>query len=301
MRIHTVDDPSEFADGDAELATYTTSLLEEGLTNPEWWFIAEDRDGRRGRIGLRRQVTVASELRGELPESETYVFGVAAPWDDHPTEVVGPLVEAATAATDGQLRWRIGTYHADAHQKAATAAALGLPMFHEKIGFLWRDDGADVGPTALELRTLEQVGDDYYAEILSRVIEDGPDREANWYSNLMPPGAWGAVMVGFAQPEDRRSWVVAFDDGEVVGQVAVSAFDPDYGDGTIAWIGVLPEHRGRGVGSRLLREAQRIARSRGFGSMLSDTDTLNVAMQRTFVRTGHRQTEWHVWHHRWPG
>jgi putative acetyltransferase len=60
--------------------------------------------------------------------------------------------------------------------------------------------------------------------------------------------------------------LVAEANGAVVGHVAVSPVS--ISDGTAGWFGlgpisVIPEHQGRGVGSRLMREALRILREQG--------------------------------------
>ena len=60
--------------------------------------------------------------------------------------------------------------------------------------------------------------------------------------------------------------LVAEADGTVIGHVAVSPVS--ISDGACGWFGlgplsVLPEHQGRGVGSRLMHEALRILRERG--------------------------------------
>lgn len=300
MRIFTTNDPDRFADGDTDLSHDLRSALDDGSTTPDWWFVAEDRSGRRGRLALRRHYVCDEKWRGSLPEHEFYVFGIDAPWDGDPIPVLRTLAEAAAeAVAPHEVAWRIGTYHDHAQQKAAAARSLSLPLFQEKVGFRWVDDGSDFPAPSLSFRTVSEVGHESYAGVLSRVIRDGADREAAWYSSRMPAGGWGAVMMEFLEPEDADGWVIAYEGTDLIGQVALSSFDPEYGDGTIAWIGVVPERRGRGHGRRLMTEAQRRARQRGFRSMLSDTDTLNVAMQRTFLHTGHEEAGWHVWHYRW--
>jgi putative acetyltransferase len=62
--------------------------------------------------------------------------------------------------------------------------------------------------------------------------------------------------------------LVADAEGAVIGHVAVSPVS--ISDGTPGWFGVgpisvVPEHQGRGVGSRLMGEALRILRERGVG------------------------------------
>lgn len=298
MRVRAVRSISEFAADDEGLSQFMSVQLDAGLTRPDWWLVAEDEDERRiGRLGVRQQYTCDEPLRGDLPEHELFVFGVAAPWQSDAEPVLTSLAEAS--AGFGRICWRIGTYHDDAMAKAAAAHEVGFELFQEKVGFKWTDTGDAIPPPSLTYRTVEEIGDDSYASVLTKVIEGGVDREAAWYSARMPAGAWGKVMMEFCEPEDRESWLVAWDGDVLVGQVAITAFDPDYGDGTIAWVGVVPEQQGRGHGVELVRQAQRSARTRGFRSLMSDTDTLNVAMQRTFDRTGHVDADWHVWQFRW--
>ena len=62
--------------------------------------------------------------------------------------------------------------------------------------------------------------------------------------------------------------LVAVAQGVVIGHVAISPVL--ISDGTTAWYGlgpisVLPEHQGKGVGSRLMREALDVLRARGAG------------------------------------
>lgn len=298
MRVRIAESLDDLVADNSDLRDFTAAQEEEGLTRPDWWFVAEDDAGTRlGRLALRRQYTCDEALRGTLPEYELFVFGIDAPWTNDPVPVLGRLAEAASGV--GRIAWRFGTYHDDAPAKAAAAEAVGLELFQEKVGYVWEDSGGPLAAPTLTYRSIDAVGDEGYADILSRVIEGGVDREAAWYAGQMPLGAWGKVMVDFCAPEDRASWLVAYDQDELVGQVAITSFDPVYGDGTIAWVGVLPEQQGRGLGVELVRQAQRSARERGFRSLLSDTDTLNGAMRKTFSRTDHCDAGWHVWHYRW--
>jgi ribosomal protein S18 acetylase RimI-like enzyme len=94
-------------------------------------------------------------------------------------------------------------------------------------------------------------------------------------------------------------WVLARGrSGELIGYVAVGAFDP--GVGTIVHIGVAPEQRGRGYVDELLAAAHVAARARGFATDLSDVDTLNAPMIAAMERNGHRPDArpWHVWAYR---
>ena len=110
---------------------------------------------------------------------------------------------------------------------------------------------------------------------------------------------WAAQMMEYLQEEDSQSWLVASEPaGDPVGMVAVSSFDP--GVATVTFIGVVPEHRGRGYGHDLLQAATSAAHGRGLEEMPSDVDTLNLPMIDTMRDAGHLDgvRPWHIWHYR---
>lgn len=69
---------------------------------------------------------------------------------------------------------------------------------------------------------------------------------------------------------------------------------------TIASIGVLPDHRGRGYVDDLVLAGTAAARAAGHTAVLSDVDTVDLTMARAMRRAGHRDDvrPGHVWHHR---
>ncbi len=79
----------------------------------------------------------------------------------------------------------------------------------------------------LETRSLEEVGDDAYRSIFSRIPARGLDRNDNYYYAATGPENWARVMMAFLSPEDRSSCLIGYDSGEPVGIVGLSAFDED--------------------------------------------------------------------------
>jgi GNAT superfamily N-acetyltransferase len=93
-----------------------------------------------------------------------------------------------------------------------------------------------------------------------------------------PAGAWRLARnaaheaVGFVLPvlfEEARFWK----DGRP--------------QGTIFYMGVLPEHRGRGHAVEPVHEATRVCLAAGCWRMFCDTGSDNLAMVRAFRRAGH--------------
>ena len=303
MRIRSIHQVAEFLSPDDSpgLSDAIVEWFKGGDSSPEWCLIAEDEGQVIGRIGSRIEYTCDEDLRGDLPEYERHSFGFTAPWDDRP-EIASALIEAANRlpGLPATWAWHIGADDPSASTKVETAQRLGATLFQEKVGFRWTADsapssGSPARLTRLTYRTLGEVGAETYAHALSQVAI-GLDRESAWYAERMGAANWGRVMMEYADPEDADSWVLAYDGDDLIGQVAISAFDPEIADGTIAWVGVVPDARGKGYGADLLHAAPGICKTRGFASMLCDTDSLNVPMQQAFLRAGHEPDPlWHRW------
>ncbi len=87
----------------------------------------------------------------------------------------------------------------------------------------------------------------------------------------------------------REWWRIATTpDGEPIGFVIPSrnAYNP-----IIAYLGVVPEHRGRGYVDEILAEGTRILAAQGVPRIRAATDVGNVPMARAFARLGYATLE----------
>lgn len=82
------------------------------------------------------------------------------------------------------------------------------------------------------------------------------------------------VVRAFMERDDTLV-LVAERDGQVVGSAMVMLCE-DSGEGRIASIAVLREHRRRGIGSELLSEVERIFREHGLTRFTLEVDTTNA-------------------------
>lgn len=224
-----------------------------------------------------------------------------ARWEPGHREAGRLVIEAAIAAAEPGEVLNAATnadIHTDPAERIAVLEACGFELWQEKEGFWWADKGQDLPrPTGITARCLAEVGTGRFAELIAACSAGTLDRIDADAAAAMGPADWAAALLGSA-PES--TWLLAEDEtsGQTLGYVAVGEFDP--GVGTITYIGVAPEHRGRGHIDALLKLANRTARERGFRALLSDTDTLNVPMLDAFRRNGHSSeaTAWHKWMHR---
>lgn len=282
-------------------------LLAEGLTRPEWWFVAE-REGRPvGRVAFMTDTPPPDAGSASDPLMEAALIGLWLRWGTDEMEVGPRLLGAALPSVsslgppiDGRVNAETHSHH---DRRRAVLEAAGFGLFQEKLGFVWQDDGGPL-PLAdrLIFRSLPEVGKAAFAAAMSAGCAETLDRNDRYFYALTGPRRWGEVMMGFLGPDDAPTWRLAYDrQGRLVGYVMLSAFD-EGAVGTITHIGVLPEHRGRGYIVDLLARTTADARSRGFSSILSDVDTENLPMRAAMERAGHLPgvRPWHVWHYRYP-
>jgi len=278
-----------------------------GASRPEWCFVAEDESGARvGRVGYRVEPTVTNPAwLGTLPPAELFAFGLWLPWEHGGCDLgrvlfattLGRLAPELPARLDARVNPEIDDHPGE---RVRLFDDIGMDLFQEKQGFTWRNSGAPIPPPGrLRFATALDTGRDLYQDVMARAGRDTLDRNDRWYRDHMDEAHWAAQMMEYLQEEDSGSWLVASDPaGDPVGMVAVSTFDP--GVATVTFIGVVPEHRGRGYGHDLLQAATSAAYGRGFEEMLSDVDTLNQPMIDTMRSAGHLGgvRPWHIWHYR---
>ena len=276
---------------------------------------AIDQDDVPFRYGLFRESTQLAQVDvhiepsvpddawlGVLPPLEMFVAGLQLRWDEDWLAdgaallrgVVADLPQSTPAVLQANTNLEV---HEHPWRRIHLFEALGFELFQEKHGYLWVDRGEPLD-VDLETRSLEEVGDDAYAATFSGVPSRGLDRNDNYYYAATGPESWARVMMSALGPEDRTTCFIGFEGSQAIGMVGLSAFDEEE-TGTIAYIGVLPDYRGRGFGRRLLMAATAAARQRGFKQILSDVDVLNTPMRTAMVACGHQPDlrAWHRWAH----
>jgi GNAT superfamily N-acetyltransferase len=89
---------------------------------------------------------------------------------------------------------------------------------------------------------------------------------------------------GTGEPADLSLWRVAYYTGDPAGVVLVN--DTGSGTGTLGYIGLVPELRGRGLGRALHAEALWLMRSSGLERYEDATGYDNVPMRAIFAGAG---------------
>ena len=175
------------------------------------------------------------------------------------------------------------------------------PGHYWKTPFYW-EPGSAAPPDSRTL-AFEPAADDWLRDAIGRAMETGTD-ESDRY-NVPRVGVTAAVQElyellpqYFEQPQ---GWWRAARNGsnELVGFVLPVLFKEERfwkdgrPQGTIYYMGVLPEFRGRGYAVELVHEATRVFIEANCWRIFCDTGTENESMVKAFRKAGYIQrTPW---------
>ncbi|NUR26654.1 MAG: GNAT family N-acetyltransferase [Catenulispora sp.] len=193
---------------------------------------------------------------------EYHVF-VPGDWRDRP-EVVADLA------------WRI-----------EAAGRAGLTERLERLRYEWRPEAGIPEPSE-RLTFHAEPDDEVFVDLFARVLQDSLDHTSVTEASVIGAQAQARSDVEFYRDVmlgERSWWRVAKDaDGTTVG-FGFPSRNP--GAHVVGYLGVLPEHRGRGYVSDILGEILRIlALEVGVEMVRSDTDLANVPMATAMERAG---------------
>ncbi|MEU8761764.1 GNAT family N-acetyltransferase [Streptomyces sp. NPDC048659] len=270
--------------------------LATGRRRPDWMWVALDGDRLLGRIawwtgreGADPQALDFFDLDPALPAEEAAAIGLR-------------LLETATAAVvpAGAPRPEYGRFMPpDWREVPETRAALealfgvltasGARPLVERLRLEWRAGTPVPEPTGrLAFRPVRDRED--LLALMTPVMEGTLDAHgrADLASGLSPREAaelhYDEELAHYATP--RAWWRIAElpGTGEPVGFVvpARNNYHP-----IIAYIGVLPAHRGHGYSDELLAEGTRVLAAEDVPRIRAATDLGNVPMAASFARTGY--------------
>lgn len=257
--------------------------------------------------------TCPRHLLGSLPQTEMVVTDLV--FEGHvPEERLVALVrqglDDARSNTAEYVRYRVNPeFTAQAALARAAVERAGMQLFQEKEGL--HLDPTGIGTDGvLEFRSLDDIGQEAFVPVIASIGRGTLDRNDRWFHERAGETNWAQVFLSMCAPEDRSSWMVAFDHtNDPVGFIGVSEMpidEPTGWDitpcGTIVMVGVVPRHRGRGHIDEILSAGASAAARRGFAAMLDSVDVDNGPMLAAMARCGYRSDTrpWHDWHYRKP-
>ncbi|GAA1111597.1 GNAT family N-acetyltransferase [Kribbella jejuensis] len=202
---------------------------------------------------------VATRPDGQEPPE--YHFFLDSDWEDRP-EVV--------AALEPRVR---------------AAAAVGMTTVTDRLRYEWRPEYG-LPPRSTRLR-FEPADDEAFVDVFLRVSQGSLD--AGTAREIARLGVEGAAREELAiyksMPGDRGLWRLAYDGDQCVGFALPTA---NAAGPVVGYLGVVPEHRGRGLSDDLLAEITHLLAETGAEHIRADTDFGNVPMAKSFERLGYR-------------
>ncbi|MFC0861871.1 GNAT family N-acetyltransferase [Sphaerimonospora cavernae] len=272
--------------------------LDSGRRRPEWMWMALRGDRLLARIAWW------SRGGGEPPFMlDVFDFDDTLPEAER-RDVGARLLETATAAVipPGARRteysrfvppgWRgDATARRAVEDRMAVLEAAGARLLVERLRLEWRP-GTPIPEPSDRLRFRPVRGRDELVELMTLVLEGTLDAHSHADLAIMTP-----TQAAVAQYDDElaryrspREWwqTATTPDGDPVGFVvpARNSYRP-----IIAYIGVLPAHRGKGYIDDLLAVGTRILATNETSEIRASTDLGNVPMARAFRRAGYVEFE----------
>ncbi|GAA0248660.1 GNAT family N-acetyltransferase [Saccharothrix mutabilis subsp. mutabilis] len=262
--------------------------LAEGRRQPGWMWLAL-RDGRP-------VARVAWWGRGGEPTPS--LLDVLDLDDDVPdaTEVASALYEKAAAAVlpPGATPPEYGRYlPADwrddpgpVHTRMSVLEKAGARLTVERLRLEWRPDaGVPAADPRLSFRAFAD--HDELIALTARALDGTLDAHSRAdLAELSPHDAavkhYEEEFATFSSP--REWWRVATVDGEPVGFVLPAR---NSYHAIIAYLGVLPEHRGKGHVDGILAEGTRVLAEQDVPRVRAATDVGNTPMAAAFARAGY--------------
>ncbi|MEU7261188.1 GNAT family N-acetyltransferase [Streptomyces rimosus] len=286
--FHTLDDPTAGLVGHTLFGRHYATLAQGGLYRPEWTWVA-----------LRDGVVVARAAWWAGPDDTR---PAALDWFDFApgeSDAAARLLRTAPLRSEYILLLPPGWREQEAVRDAArarmdAAAAAGLTPLVERFRYTWTPAcGLPEPPGRLVFRP--EPDDGVILDILRRVENGSLDAHAR--KAIAEGGVEQAAReeLDFFNwcPSPRDWWRVAWTadpgrGGEVVG-LHIPARNHQVP--VIGFIGLVPEHRGRGYGYDLLVDCTRHLAAEGAETILGETDQPNVPMAAAFARAGYPMTQ----------
>ena len=271
-----------------------------GRSRPEWCFAALENGRTVGMLGYR--APAAHQNLEQTPDTSILFFLNCA---DNYLEVGQALLEYSLAKLRSlgvsKVKWSFDSAKfwdeilrpcPHWQQQLELAQQVGMSLRQEKINYQYRVCAPAVADGAIELiyRTLEEVGEAAYREAIRWVMQGTLDRiDTQLCCQLGPEQAARHFFDNISDDMtyEPRLWKLGYTTiGALVGLVAPLKM---WGDlGTLGYIGVVPEYRGKGYGVALLQQGTADLQIEGIQRVIADTDALNVPMQRTFEKVGYQ-------------
>jgi len=271
--------------GTGWLAGVVRRLWGEGRSSPELSYVAEDDGKPVGRVFFHRRSSAAElAMFGTHIDSSVDFFGTGVALLN--TALARQKDKGVTA-----VEYAIyDIYDPDPTLYQALIEAVGFKQFQEKKRYVWQNSGVPMRVQArLKFRSMSDAGEYSFEQAIGQVTVGTLDRTdrarlkkhgaaetARWYMRILKEGEF--------KPTE---WLLGYlADGRLCGLVVPKRLDER--EGTIDYIGVVPELRGSGYGFDLLVKGTALLQQNGFRTVVAETDSENLPFHAELERAGYR-------------
>lgn len=249
-----------------EVSGISFALPANELVDPAIKFVtARDDNGvLLGMAALKDHHDGTAELKSMRTTTDARGTGVGS-------ALLKVVVEMATARGFSQLNLETGT-------EDHFTPARGL---YEKHGFsLCRPfaDYPDVPSSCYY--TLDLQGTTIL--VTRRLVPEDAAVMAALESDVFGPDAWSEALLSEELRSPWSTYLGVFDAGTLIAYGGVKGDQ----EGDLMTIGVIPEHRGSGVGSALLQDLLEVAHERGIGELFLEVRASNKAARALYQNAG---------------
>jgi ribosomal protein S18 acetylase RimI-like enzyme len=274
----------------AQLEAYLDSILSQRATRPEWCVVALD-----GETPIARGALWAPAGQ---PVPTDFVL-LDADWNEQGLASAHALLarlherarnlgsEALSHHVDDPPAAPQYQEHAEARVKLLEDAGYTLL----RDGLRWQYSGLapEQPDSSLAFRNLAEVGEDAFVAAIAATYEGTRD---SWIARSMEEdGPLGAAREDFNDAQaleyEPGWWELAYTDGDTVAGVIMGAKNPS--SAVVWYVGVVPEARGRGLATQLVRRGTERLLAAGVDEIRGDCDVDNVGMVKGFERAGYEQ------------
>jgi ribosomal protein S18 acetylase RimI-like enzyme len=274
------------------LREYADSLIRQRCTRPSWCV-----------LGVEEGVPLARAALWALPDEAlpTDVVLIDADWNDRDL-AGGHALLTRLHELAGDLGADALSHHVD--------SPPGAPQYQEnedarirlltesgyellRDGLRWRYSPSSPPEArrenSLVFRTLADVGEDVFVDAIASTYQGTRD---SWITRSIEElGTAGAARADFVDYQQMYHlpewWELAYTEDGALAGVIMAARNPS--SAVIAYVGVVPEQRGRGLAPHLVRRGTERLLESGATEIRGDCDRDNVGMVKAFERAGFEQ------------
>jgi ribosomal protein S18 acetylase RimI-like enzyme len=269
---------------EAQLAASLDTLVEQRCTRPAWWVV----DG-----GSRAALWSLPGI--EVPSS---VVLIETDWTDADLVAGRALMarvhELASELGADELGHTIDSppvppqYQEHPEARVALLEATGYELLRDGLRWLLSSPRAEAQDGPLSFRTIAEVGEEAFVDAIAATFAGTADNELT--RDIEERGVREAARQYLEDHESleyRAEWFELGYEGDELAGVIMGARNPT--SAVIAYVGVVPEHRSRGLAAPLVRRGTQRLAAAGATEIRGDCDRENVAMVKAFERAGYAQ------------